>query len=135
MTLVLDASVAVRVLSNRKADEPFRRYLASLSLVHAPQLLDAEVVSTIRGLTLGGQLTAERATEMVEDFSDLRIVRHPLAPLLHRVLALRHNVAAYDGCYVALAESLGLPLLTLDGRLARASGHEARIALYDADGW
>jgi len=36
-------------------------------------------------------------------------------------------VTAYDGAYVALAEELGLPLITRDGRLARSSGHSARI--------
>lgn len=40
---------------------------------------------------------------------------------------LRHNVTAYDAGYVALAESLSLPLLTRDRRLAQSAGHAARI--------
>jgi predicted nucleic acid-binding protein len=35
---------------------------------------------------------------------------------------MRGSVTAYDGWYVALAESLKAPLATLDGRLARAPG-------------
>jgi predicted nucleic acid-binding protein len=38
------------------------------------------------------------------------------------VWALHPTVTAYDAAYVALAELLGVPLLTLDRRLARASG-------------
>ncbi len=45
--------------------------------------------------------------------------------------ALRHNLTAYDAAYVALAESLDLPLLTRDRRLASSSGHTARIEYID----
>jgi predicted nucleic acid-binding protein len=38
------------------------------------------------------------------------------------VWELRENVTAYDGWYVALAESLGARLATLDVRLTKASG-------------
>jgi len=37
--------------------------------------------------------------------------------------------SAYDGVYVALAEALAMPLLTCDGRLARAHGHGAKVEL------
>jgi predicted nucleic acid-binding protein len=44
---------------------------------------------------------------------------------------LRHNVSAYDACYIALSEALDAPLVTSDGRLARAPGHRATIELYE----
>ena len=37
-------------------------------------------------------------------------------------MALRENVTSYDAWYVALAEALDCPLVTLDRRLSRASG-------------
>jgi len=40
---------------------------------------------------------------------------------------LRQNVTFYDGLYVALAERLDLPVLTLDRRLAAAAGVRATI--------
>jgi predicted nucleic acid-binding protein len=43
--------------------------------------------------------------------------------------ALRHNLTAYDAAYVALAEALGVPLVTRDVRLASAAGHAAEIEL------
>jgi len=42
---------------------------------------------------------------------------------------LRENLSAYDAAYVALAEALDAPLLTLDERLARAPGVRARVEL------
>lgn len=35
---------------------------------------------------------------------------------------MRDAVSSYDGWYVALAEALDVPLLTLDRKLARAAG-------------
>lgn len=46
------------------------------------------------------------------------MTRYPHAPLLGRIWALRENVTAYDAAYVALAEALGVPLVTRDARLA-----------------
>ena len=42
---------------------------------------------------------------------------------------LRHSLTAYDAAYVALAEALGAPLITRDGRMAAAHGHRAKIEL------
>lgn len=134
MTLVTDASIVIRLLANRRADTGLRRQLAARRGVHAPQLLDAEVISGVRGLVLGGKVSGTRAGEMVEDFSQLRIHRHPLTPYLSRVLALRHTLTAYDAFYVALAEALELPLLTLDGKFTGATGHHAEIRLYRTGG-
>jgi predicted nucleic acid-binding protein len=50
--------------------------------------------------------------------------------LLPRVWELRDVLTAYDAAYVALAEALGVPLLTCDGRLGRASGHSAEVLVY-----
>ena len=40
-------------------------------------------------------------------------------------------MTAYDAAYVALAEVLGAPLLTLDRRLAAAHGHRARVEILE----
>lgn len=46
----------------------------------------------------------------------------PHRALVSRVWQLRGNVAPYDASYVAVAERLGVTLLTADVRLAKASG-------------
>ncbi|MGH8903342.1 MAG: type II toxin-antitoxin system VapC family toxin [Egibacteraceae bacterium] len=46
-----------------------------------------------------------------------------------RVWKLRRTITAYDAWYVALAESLDAPLLTLYHRLARAPGPRCSFEL------
>lgn len=41
--------------------------------------------------------------------------------VLARVWALRHTMSTYDAPYVAVAEAFGVPLVTIDLRLARAA--------------
>jgi predicted nucleic acid-binding protein len=43
------------------------------------------------------------------------------------VWELHKNLTAYDAVYVALAEALGIPLITCGASIARAPGHNARI--------
>lgn len=127
---VVDASIVVRLLQNRRGDEALRKRFGRHRYVHAPSLVDAEVTSAIRGLLLTSKpvrIDAARGQEMLEDFADLPLVRYPMQPFQRRVLALRDNFTAYDAFYVALAESLDMPLLTDDRKYAKATGHAAAL--------
>lgn len=132
---VVDASIVVRLLQNRHGDDALRERLAHDRQVHAPTLIDAEVTSAIRGLSLTSKpaitIQASRAEEMLDDFADLPLVRYSMQPHQHRALTLRDNFTAYDAFYIALAEALAMPLLTDDrkyGRAdSRAQSHQAII--------
>lgn len=130
MTMVVDASIVVRLLANRPTDEALRQRLAAPRAVHAPHLIDAEVASAVRGLLLGGKIGLPRAVEMLADFAALRITRYPVHPYLGRIIELRNNLTAYDACYVALSETLRIPLLTQDEKFSRATGHHAELDVY-----
>jgi predicted nucleic acid-binding protein len=47
--------------------------------------------------------------------------------LIERAWGLRTNLSFYDALYVALAELLAMPLLTLDRRLAGVPGMRTEI--------
>ena len=100
--------------------------------LHAPHLLDIEFLHALRRLTLRGELSDDRAHDARVDFADLALVRYPHEQLADRVWELRRNVTAYDGVFVALAETLDVPLVTCDARLA-AAPVPARVELYAAD--
>lgn len=116
--IVLDASAAVSALLN---DGDARRLMASESL-HAPHLIDVEVLSALRRQTPAGELSDEDATELLDVWRRLGATRYAAGPLLPRAWALRDSVTAYDATYVALAEQLNCTLVTADARLAGASG-------------
>jgi predicted nucleic acid-binding protein len=129
---VVDCSIMIRLLSSQPADDLLRQRLART--VHAPALIDAEVSSVIRGLTIttkpNVRISASRAEQMLSDYAGLRIVRYPMQPLQARVFELRDNLTACDAMYVALAERLSVPVLTDDVKLSKASGHHAQVQLY-----
>lgn len=111
LELLLQTPRAARV-------EPFFR--SSSHDVHAPALIDVEVASALRRGLLNGDLDRPRAEQVLEDLADLPLALHEHLPLLRRALDLHENVSSYDAMYVALAEELRAPLLTADGRLAKA---------------
>ncbi len=125
--IVVDAPAVVDALTAPDGTDRLRTRLAGEDL-QAPALLDYEVLSALRGLTLSGQLSQSRAGDALTDFDDLPIVRWPFGPALRwRVFQLRHNVSGYDAAYVALAEALRCLLITRDLRLARSGGHDVEI--------
>lgn len=128
--IVLDASAVLEWLLEGPASGAIEaRVEPEYGRLHAPHLVDLEVVQVLRRLVREGAVRERRAGEAVEDLLALRLVRHEHRRLTARIWALRGNLTAYDAAYVALAESIGAPLLTRDARLARSSGHRARIEL------
>lgn len=99
----------------------FRQRLHGEDVV-GPDLLRIEVTSVLRRHSNVGHLTTEQADHAMDDLLAFPIRVFPSDPLLGRVWELRHNLTAYDACYVAVAEAIDRPLLTSDRRLARAPG-------------
>jgi predicted nucleic acid-binding protein len=97
--------------------------------LHAPHLLDLEVASAVRRKLRRAELRSERAAAAIDLLARLRCTRYPHRILLRRSWELRDELTVYDAAYVALAERLGVPLLTLDGGLARAAGRYVEVEL------
>lgn len=125
--IVLDASCALKLIL-RQGDVALARRVME-DEIHAPCLLDTEVVSALRRLIRQKVMNPERASAGLDWLFDLGIERHHGEPLHWRAFALRDSLSAYDATYVAVAEFLDAPLLTVDARLARTHGHRARIEL------
>jgi predicted nucleic acid-binding protein len=134
--LVVDASAVAELLLRRPAGPLVAGRLRDHGFdLHAPHLIDVEVLSALRRAVVGGAASVERASEAVEDLLDLPIVRYPHDALTDRIWELRANFSAHDAAYVALAEVVvdgGAPLLTADGRLARAVDAHTRVQVLRA---
>lgn len=125
--IIIDASAMVEALVGHNADYELLDGLAGD--VSAPHLLDIEVMSVLRRLTLGGRLAPNVGERARRDHFAFTINRHEAEPLAKRIWQLRHQFTSYDACYVALAEALGATLFTCDRKLA-ANGHNARVVVF-----
>lgn len=121
--IVVDASAVVLGLLN---DGEARAKLREEAVV-CPHLVDSEVVHALRAQVLRGEVEAVAATRAIDVWGRLGIERVGVKGLLGRIWELRDNVSAYDATYVAVAEALEVPLLTADGRLARAPGPRCTV--------
>jgi predicted nucleic acid-binding protein len=111
--LVIDASAATELLLARPSAEAIAAHISQRGLdLHAPHLIDVEIVSAVRGLVASGDAAAERGEEAIADLLDLPLARYPHDILLPRIWELRDNFSAYDAAYVALAEGLRVEVLS-----------------------
>ena len=122
MTLVVDATVVVAALIDNGDDGRWAESLLTSQDLAAPQLVQVEVANVLRRAAAAGEVSSDAATLAHADLLDLPIQLFPYEPFAARVWELRDNVTAYDGWYVAIAESIDAPLATLDHRLVRAAG-------------
>lgn len=114
--------LAVALADDGEDGDAARARLASDPELHAPHLVDLEVLSVLRRQAGAELLDARRAGLALQDLLSLPVTRYPHLPFAPRVWELRNNLTPYDAAYVALAESLGCVLVTVDARLAQAPG-------------
>jgi predicted nucleic acid-binding protein len=125
--IVVDASVLAPALADDDRDGEAARERLRDEQLAAPELVDLEVVSTLRRALRAGRLDQRRSDQAIADLATIPLQRAPHIRLLPRVWDLRDNLTAYDAAYVALAEALDATLLTADGALARAPGVQCEV--------
>ena len=128
---VIDSSVAVKWFSREAGTE------AALALredafsgkcrLEAPDLLLFELANALR---FNSRFSADDVKLALGSILDMGITFHPAeGPLLSRAvdLAFRYRMTVYDGCFIALAELRGLPLITADEKLMEKAGNHAGL--------
>lgn len=120
--IVVDASVLVAALADDGSDGRLARSSLKGGDLVAPEIIDLETLAAIRGQERTGHVESGRAQQALLALRRLPLRRAAHRPLLRRCWELRESVTLYDAAYVALAEALGVALLTADARLANATG-------------
>lgn len=122
---VVDASVAVKwVIAEAGSDSAER--LLDHPLV-APDLLFAECANILWKKVRRGEVTdeeAEIAARTLEQ-ADVTVVSARAYIVPATAIAIELDHPAYDGVYLAIAEELGLRLVTADDRLVRKARQAA----------
>jgi predicted nucleic acid-binding protein len=130
--IVVDASAIVEmILRTRVGKRVEERLLAGKETLHAPHLLDVEVLQVLRRCVRTKELDVDKAWEALGDLRRLPLGRHAHGALTERVFELRDNMTAYDATYVALAEALDATLVTCDAVLARSPGSRVVVEVVD----
>src|SRR3954453_15125572 len=128
MTLLVDSSFVAAALVDGGPVGTWADHLMVGDDLAAPHLMPVEVASVLRRAAMAGEISPGAAALASADLLNLRVELFPYEPFTSRVWELRANVTAYDAWYVALAESLGATLATVDLRLAKAAGPHCAFA-------
>ena len=126
---VIDASALIMALSRKDAIGSAIRAILDGNRTHAPALIDAEAGQALRKLERHGKIDDEEARTGLAALRRLVDDRYEHGPFLAEAWRLRHTITFYDGLYVSLAASLGVPLLTSDEKLSKAPGLSCAIQL------
>lgn len=135
---VIDASVAVKWFikegeEDRDAALAIRqRHINGQTQMIVPELFLLEVPNAIKAGRKGTEEELAEALEMLADMG-IQIERHSKEILRKtNALAWAYKLTWFDAVYVAVAESLGFPMVTADEALARKMrGHSIVLKLSD----
>jgi len=127
VTIVVDASAVVAALVDAGPDGDWAQAELRGESIAAPHLMPVEAANILRRAELAGDISSDLSTLAHADLLALRVDLYPYESLAWRVWELRHNLTAYDGWYVALAEAVEAPLVTLDARIAQAPGLRCEV--------
>ena len=121
MTIVIDASALTEIILGTPVSDVLAPRLTRTRVL-APDIIDAEVASTLRRHHRQGDLTDRSlvaALDLLVDWPGVRVPTRLMVGLARRWWG---NVSAYDALYLAVALASGASVLTCDARLSRAPG-------------
>jgi predicted nucleic acid-binding protein len=128
---VVDACVLIEVLLGTEIGKRLNaRLFDGDPVLHAPHLVDLEVLQVLRGLMRVKEISPDLGLGAVARLQAFDLVRHGHEELIPRIFDLRDNLTAYDASYLALAESLGATLLTCDRAFEGVPGRRATVELW-----
>ena len=117
--IVLDASAALELLLNTATGRLIAREIINReTALHAPHLIDLEIVQVLRRYVFAGEIPEDRAITAMNHWRSLDVTRYPHEPFMTSLWQFRNNLTAYDAAYVVLAKVLSATLVTCDTALA-----------------
>ena len=107
---VIDCSAMIELLAAKThTGDAIARRVASAQTLHAPYVLDGEVISALLGLRRGQKISDQEADAALSSYRTFPVERQDVLPLWPRLKSLHANLSAYDAQYVVPAEALHVP--------------------------
>lgn len=128
---VLDASVAVKWVIREPFSDEANSLLSEGVDLYAPSHWLAEASTTAWArYAVSGLLTREQAEERVEWLRSVRVMETPIRGLLAAATEVSFDLGMtfYDSLYLALAQQVGVPVVTADRKLLNKALAQARLA-------
>jgi predicted nucleic acid-binding protein len=122
VSVVIDASAVVAVLVDTGPKGRWVEGVIAANALAAPHLMPVEVANVLRRTVSARQISADVGALAHASLLGLPVELFAYEVHAGRVWELRSNLTCYDAWYVALAEALDVPLVTLDRRLAASAG-------------
>jgi predicted nucleic acid-binding protein len=127
--VVIDASVALKWRlrdeeATLQADALLDDFLADKMALLTPTLFDYEITNALKVAVTMRRISESEAMAAMADFQQYTITRYDFQAVqsLAFQLPYQYQRSAYDGAYLALAQSQGLWFYTGDRRLCNAVG-------------
>lgn len=119
MSLVVDASVAMKWFVEEAGSPQAAFLLTTADLLIAPDLIVAELANATWKAVRAGTMLAEQQDYAAIHLASLLDELVPLAPLARRAIEISRTIdhPAYDCFYLALLEQRDASLVTADRRL------------------
>jgi predicted nucleic acid-binding protein len=126
MRIVVDASLGIKLFIEDQFSNKVHSLFEQLAddppaQLYAPDLFFIECANVLWKYVRWGGYSAAKARENLKDLNHLAIRSIPTRSLVENafVIAAVEKITAYDACYVALSQQLGIPLVTGDEKLVR----------------
>ncbi len=130
MTVVIDSGVLLKAYfpdeeGYKEAQNIIGDYAKGNIIFHAPTLISYEIINACLVASRRARFPKKVAKELMNEILGIEIVKEDIDQLKDRIfdICVKYDRSAYDGAYIAVAESRRLPFLTGDKKLFNSLKH------------
>ena len=124
MEIVVDTNILLSVVLKEASRNAIVEKTRGASLI-APEFLFYELGNAISAMWKRGRIDETTGLEAMDIASGISVRLLPVAMNEALLLSSEYGIYAYDAYFLQLAKSRGVPLLTLDRKMARIGKDEA----------
>jgi predicted nucleic acid-binding protein len=130
VTVVIDSGVLLKAYfpdeeGYKEAQTLISDYARGNIIFHAPTLISYEIINACLVASRMARFPKKISKELMDEMFGIEIIKEDIDRLKDRIfdISVKYDRSAYDGAYIAIAESRHLPFLTGDKKLFNSLKH------------